>query len=74
MTELNWSNKQKTIVAASVTEEIPRHIRKQAMINSEISAAIWRGRTAGMTWTELGTLLGISKQAAHKKYSTETSE
>jgi hypothetical protein len=31
-------------------------------------AAVRRARVAGMTWAEIATHLGVSKQAAHRKY------
>ncbi|QKT06895.1 hypothetical protein HUN08_06600 [Gordonia sp. X0973] len=30
--------------------------------------AVRRARLAGMSWAEIGLLLGVSKQAMHKKY------
>jgi hypothetical protein len=29
-----------------------------------------RARVGGVTWAEIATILGVSKQAVHKKYST----
>ena len=29
-----------------------------------------RGRECGMTWTEIGEELGVTKQATHKRYAT----
>jgi hypothetical protein len=31
-------------------------------------AAVRRARAAGLTWAEVATILGVSKQAAHRKY------
>ena len=31
-------------------------------------AAVRRARVAGLTWAEIATHLGVSKQAAHRKY------
>lgn len=30
--------------------------------------AVRRARNAGLSWAEIGVLLGVSKQAMHKKY------
>lgn len=32
------------------------------------AAAVRRARIAGLTWAEIATQLGVSKQAAHRKY------
>ncbi len=34
----------------------------------EQDAAVRRARVAGLTWAEIATCLGVSKQAAHRKY------
>ncbi|MFA9432392.1 hypothetical protein [Egicoccus sp. AB-alg2] len=34
----------------------------------EQDAAVRRARVAGLTWAEIATHLGVSKQAAHRKY------
>ncbi|WP_433566814.1 hypothetical protein ACQP1O_17475 [Nocardia sp. CA-151230] len=33
-----------------------------------------RARHAGMSWTEIGTRLGVSRQAAQKRFSTRATE
>lgn len=30
--------------------------------------AVRRGRHAGLTWEQIGTLLGVTKQTIHRKY------
>lgn len=40
--------------------------RKQA--EREQGAAVRRARVAGLTWAEIATHLGVSKQATHRKY------
>lgn len=32
------------------------------------AVAVRRARTAGLSWTEIAALLGVSKQAAHRRY------
>ena len=32
------------------------------------AAAVRRARVQGFSWAEIGTLLGVSKQAMHQKY------
>ncbi|MCR5977464.1 hypothetical protein GDN83_06870 [Gordonia jinghuaiqii] len=40
--------------------------RREVTRDEEV--AVRRARLAGMTWAEIGTFLGVSKQAMHKKY------
>lgn len=35
-------------------------------------AAVRRARVAGLTWAEIAAHLGVSKQAAHRKYRGRT--
>ncbi|GAB09553.1 hypothetical protein GOARA_043_00280 [Gordonia araii NBRC 100433] len=41
-------------------------MRQEATRAEEV--AVRRARLAGLSWSEIGTLLGVSKQAMHKKY------
>lgn len=38
------------------------------MAEREQDAAVRRARVAGLTWAEIAMHLGVSKQAAHRKY------
>lgn len=40
--------------------------RRQLSRDEEV--AVRRARVAGLTWAEIGVVLGVSKQAIHKKY------
>ncbi|MGV9672508.1 MULTISPECIES: hypothetical protein [unclassified Gordonia (in: high G+C Gram-positive bacteria)] len=40
--------------------------RRQLARDEEV--AVRRARTAGLSWAEIGVVLGVSKQAMHKKY------
>ncbi|RPA58329.1 hypothetical protein EF294_16435 [Gordonia oryzae] len=42
--------------------------RRRAEVAREEEVAVRRARTAGLSWAEIVVLLGISKQAMHKKY------
>lgn len=51
----------------------PRHGLRVAaetrrMAERQQDAAVRRARVAGLTWAEIATYLGVSKQAAHRKY------
>ncbi len=43
-----------------------REARQQLSRREEV--AVRRGRQAGLSWAEIGTLLGVTKQTMHRKY------
>ncbi|WP_124706883.1 hypothetical protein [Gordonia insulae] len=49
-------------------EELARIAARRRDIAREEEVAVRRARHAGLSWAEIGTLLGVSKQAMHKKY------
>ena len=46
---------------------------QQEEINRALARAVADARSRGRTWSEIGTMLGVSKQAAHRKYGAMTS-
>lgn len=54
---------QKALAAAA-------ELRRQAERLQD--AAVRRARVAGMTWSDIADHLGVSKQAAHRKYRGRT--
>lgn len=43
-------------------------MNQQEEINRALAQAVADARSRGRTWSEIGTMLGVSKQAAHRKY------
>ena len=43
-----------------------REARQQLSRREEV--AVRRGRQVGLSWAEIGTLLGVTKQTMHRKY------
>lgn len=41
-------------------------------LESELAAAVRDARRAKRSWSEIGLMLGVSKQAAQRKYNTKT--
>ncbi|MGV9714072.1 hypothetical protein ACWDTI_25835 [Gordonia sp. NPDC003424] len=49
-------------------EQLTRIAALRRDIAREEEVAVRRARQAGLSWAEIGLLLGVSKQAMHKKY------
>lgn len=48
--------------------ELVRIARAKQELAAAEAAAVRRARNLGFSWAEIGTMLGVSKQAMHKKY------
>ena len=53
-----------------------RHIAELAQqrdqVDSELAESVRAARAAHRSWSEIGAMLGVSKQAAQRKYGTKT--
>ena len=49
-------------------EQLSRVADWRREIAREEEVAVRRARLAGLSWAEIGTLLGTTKQAMHRKY------
>ena len=52
----------------SPLEELMRIARAKQELATAEAVAVRRARIHGFSWAEIGTMLGVSKQAMHKKY------
>jgi DNA-directed RNA polymerase specialized sigma24 family protein len=52
----------------SPLEELVRIARAKQELAAAEAVAVRRARNHGFSWAEIGTMLGVSKQAMHKKY------
>lgn len=52
----------------SPLEELTRIARAKHELAAAEAVAVRRARIHGFSWAEIGTMLGVSKQAMHKKY------
>lgn len=53
----------------TIAELVDRRIQ----VDEQITEAVISARRADRSWSEIGTMLGVSKQAAQRKYSSEAS-
>jgi hypothetical protein len=44
-------------------------VRVQALVDEELLVQVGRARKAGMAWAEIGDALGVTAQAAHKRFA-----
>ena len=52
----------------SPLEELMRIARAKHELAAAEAVAVRRARIHGFSWAEIGTMLGVSRQAMHKKY------
>lgn len=52
----------------SPVERLAEIARAKAEIAREEAAAVRHARLQGMSWAEIGMVLGVSKQALHKRF------
>ena len=57
----------------SALREIAELAEQRAGVEAELEAAVVAARKANRSWSEIGTMLGVSKQAAQRKYASKVS-
>jgi transposase len=67
-----WADKVEPGDLASVDTSALRQLAKLAeqreALDDEVTDAVHAARRANRSWSEIGTMLGVSKQAAQRKY------
>jgi hypothetical protein len=56
-------------VDSSALQLLSRLAAQRESVESELAEAVRVARSANRTWSEIGTMLGVSKQAAQRKYA-----
>lgn len=51
---------------------IEQLVEQQRAVERELNAEVRRAHLAGCTWTAIAHCLGVTRQAAHKKYGKRT--
>ena len=62
-----------TPVDTTVLQELGELADQRAAVEAEVADAVRRARAANRTWSEIGAMLGVSKQAAQRKYGRASS-
>ena len=72
-----WADNVKTadLVEANTgaLREIAELIEERAVVDTALLDAIRSARQAERSWSEIGAMLGVTKQAAQRKYSAKIS-
>jgi chromosome segregation ATPase len=55
-------------VDTSALRDIAELAERRTALESELAEAVRRAREAHRSWSEIGAMLGVSKQAAQRKY------
>lgn len=67
-----WADKVEPGDLVAVDTAALRHLAKLAeqreALDDEVTEAVQAARRAHRSWSEIGTMLGVSKQAAQRKY------
>jgi len=71
-----WADTVDPADLRSADTDALRHIADLAQqrddVDAELTQAVAAARAAHRSWSEIGAMLGVSKQAAQRKYGTKT--
>lgn len=67
-----WANEVQPDALVEIDTTELRHLgelaQQRATLDSELREAVLAARRSDHSWSEIGTMLGVSKQAAQRKY------
>ena len=55
----------------SALRQVSELAEQREVLESELAEAVRSARKANRSWSEIGTMLGVSKQAAQRKYGRQ---
>lgn len=71
-----WADNVDPAELRSADTDALRHIaalpRQRDDVDAELTRTVHAARAAHRSWSEIGAMLGVSKQAAQRKYGTKT--
>ena len=56
------------VVDTSALRQLAKLAEQREALDEEVTDAVQAARRANRSWSEIGTMLGVSKQAAQRKY------
>lgn len=62
------------VADTAALREIAKLADQRNEVEAELAAAVRSARRARRSWSEIGAMLGVSKQAAQRKYAPKTSQ
>lgn len=62
-----------TVADTKALRTIAELVERREEVDEKLTAAVRSARRAKRSWSEIGAMLGVSKQAAQRKYSSKTS-
>jgi hypothetical protein len=62
-----------TVADTEALRTIAELVDQRNEVEEELTEAVRSARQAHRSWSEIGAMLGVSKQAAQRKYSSKTS-
>lgn len=72
----SWADAVDPAELREVETDSLRHIAELAQqrdqVDAELAESVRAARAAHRSWSEIGAMLGVSKQAAQRKYGTKT--
>ena len=57
------------VVDRDALRAIAEYAERRERVDAALTEAVRTARRTGRSWSEIGTMLGVSKQAAQRKYS-----
>lgn len=61
-----------TVAETQALRTIAELVERRDEVDEELTEAVRSARRAHRSWSEIGAMLGVSKQAAQRKYSSQT--
>jgi len=72
-----WADDVQTDALVEIDTNVLRHLgelaEQRAILESELREAVLAARRSDRSWSEIGAMLGVSKQAAQRKYGRAVS-
>ena len=57
------------VAETKALRQIAELVERRDQVDQELTEAVRLARSSRRSWSEIGAMLGVSKQAAHRKYA-----